>query len=202
MFDIGFFELLIIFVVALVVIGPERLPSTVRSVSLWIGRLKRSLRETRSELEEQIGADDIRRQLHNEEIMKSLGASKDEIDRALNSPLGEGFNYDNVFDSESEDAVARQPLRQERPEPVRASQEDVVALAQQEQSADSHQSEEHHQTDDHALAEQIKAAHAGHEANSHEANSHEANTIAEPTSRSAIDDLADPGASSQSKDRS
>jgi len=71
-FDISFFELLVCGVVALVIIGPERLPETVRTISLWIGRLKRSLRETRGELEKQLGADDIRRQLHNEEIMESL----------------------------------------------------------------------------------------------------------------------------------
>jgi len=65
-FDIGFFELLIIAIVGLVVIGPERLPEAARAVGLWIGRLKRSLRETRTELEKQLGADDIRRQLHNE----------------------------------------------------------------------------------------------------------------------------------------
>lgn len=83
MFDIGFFELLIIAVVGLVVIGPERLPETVRGVSLWIGRFKRSLRETRSELEKQLGADDIRRQLHNEEVMRSLEKTRREIEDAL-----------------------------------------------------------------------------------------------------------------------
>lgn len=83
MFDIGFFELLVIAIVGLVVIGPERLPETVRSVSLWIGRLKRSLRETRSELEKQIGADDIRRQLHNEEVMQSLEKTRREIENAM-----------------------------------------------------------------------------------------------------------------------
>ena len=70
MFDIGFTELLVCLVVALVVIGPEQLPGTVRTVGLWIGRLKRSLRDTRQEIERQIGADDIRRQLHNEEVMR------------------------------------------------------------------------------------------------------------------------------------
>ena len=84
MFDIGFFELLLVAVVGLVVIGPERLPETVRTVSLWIGRLKRSLRETRTEFEQQIGADEIRRQLHNEEIMRSLNATREEIDRVMN----------------------------------------------------------------------------------------------------------------------
>ena len=79
MFDISFFELLLCAIVALVVIGPERLPETVRSVSLWIGRLKRSLRETRSELERQLGTDDIRRQLHNEEIMQNLEKVRREL---------------------------------------------------------------------------------------------------------------------------
>lgn len=83
MFDIGFFELLVIGIVGLVVIGPERLPETARAVGLWIGRLKRSLRETRSELEKQLGADDIRRQLHNEEVMRSLEATRRQIQDAV-----------------------------------------------------------------------------------------------------------------------
>lgn len=83
MFDIGFFELLIIAVVGLVVVGPERLPEAARSVGLWIGRLKRSLRETRGEIERQLGADDIRRQLHNEEVMRSLEATRQQVQDAV-----------------------------------------------------------------------------------------------------------------------
>ncbi len=45
MFDIGFAELLIIGVVALLVIGPERLPEAVRTASAWINRLRRSFNE-------------------------------------------------------------------------------------------------------------------------------------------------------------
>lgn len=62
----GFFELLLIAVVTLIVVGPERMPDTVRSVALTIGRLKRSFNNARQEIEKQVGADDIRRQLHNE----------------------------------------------------------------------------------------------------------------------------------------
>ena len=83
MFDIGFTELLVCLVVALVVIGPEQLPSTARTVALWIGRLKRSLRDTRSEIERQIGADDIRRQLHNEEIMQNLEDARLRIEQTM-----------------------------------------------------------------------------------------------------------------------
>jgi sec-independent protein translocase protein TatB len=72
MFDIGFPELLMISVVALLVIGPEKLPETIRSISLWIGRLQRSFANIRQEIENEIGADEIRAQLHNEGIMKDL----------------------------------------------------------------------------------------------------------------------------------
>jgi sec-independent protein translocase protein TatB len=82
-FDISFGEMMICLVVILVVIGPERLPETVRTVALWIGRLKRSLRETRSEIEKQIGADDIRRQLYNEEIMRSLEKTRADMNQSL-----------------------------------------------------------------------------------------------------------------------
>ena len=84
MFDIGFSEIIVCAVVGLLVIGPERLPETVRTVGLWVGRIKRSLRETREELERQVGMEDVRRQLHTEEMMRTLADMQEEIDTALN----------------------------------------------------------------------------------------------------------------------
>ncbi len=83
MFDIGFTEIIVCCVVALVVIGPERMPEAVRSIGLWVGRFKRSLRETREEIERQIGVDDIRRQLHNEDIMRTLENTRADINRMI-----------------------------------------------------------------------------------------------------------------------
>ncbi|NRB37802.1 MAG: twin-arginine translocase subunit TatB [Pseudomonadales bacterium] len=80
MFDIGFGELLIIAVLGLLILGPERLPVAIKTIGLWVGRFKRSYRQIRSEIEHEIGADDIRRQLHNEEIMQSLENSKKQFD--------------------------------------------------------------------------------------------------------------------------
>lgn len=87
MFDIAFSELLICGVVALIVIGPERMPEAVRTIGLWIGRFKRSLRDTRQEIERQIGVEDIRRQLHNEDIMRSLEKTRADINAELNSVI-------------------------------------------------------------------------------------------------------------------
>lgn len=76
-------ELILCFIVALIVIGPERMPEAVRTVGLWIGRFKRMINETKENIERQVGMDDIRRQLHTEEMMKTLEDMQDEIDSAL-----------------------------------------------------------------------------------------------------------------------
>jgi len=69
MFGISFSELLLVGLVALLVLGPERLPGGARSAGLWVGRLKRSFNAIKQEVEREIGADEIRRQLHNEHIL-------------------------------------------------------------------------------------------------------------------------------------
>ena len=70
MFGISFSELLLVGLVALLVLGPERLPGAARTAGLWIGRLKRSFNAIKTEVEREIGADEIRRQLHNERILE------------------------------------------------------------------------------------------------------------------------------------
>lgn len=70
MFDIGFTELLVVAVIALLVLGPERLPVAARMAGLWIGRIKRNFLSLKHEVEREIGADEIRQQLHNERILE------------------------------------------------------------------------------------------------------------------------------------
>ena len=69
MFGISFSELLLVGLAALLVLGPERLPGAARTAGLWVGRLKRSFNAIKQEVEREIGADEIRRQLHNEHIL-------------------------------------------------------------------------------------------------------------------------------------
>ena len=54
MFDIGFWELVIISIVALLVMGPEKLPGLVRDVSKWVRTIRRFVSETRSEIEREL----------------------------------------------------------------------------------------------------------------------------------------------------
>jgi len=72
MFEVSFQELLLVAIVALEVLGPERLPSALRTLGLWLGRLRRSFDSVKQEIEREIGMDDVRRQLHNEMVMGEL----------------------------------------------------------------------------------------------------------------------------------
>jgi sec-independent protein translocase protein TatB len=61
MFDIGFSEVLLIFVIALVVLGPEKLPRVASQVGRWIGRARAMARQFREQLEEEVNLEEVRK---------------------------------------------------------------------------------------------------------------------------------------------
>ena len=111
MLDIGFAELLVISAVALFVVGPERLPSAIRSISLWLGRVRRGFEEIKS---------DVSRELHNEEVMRALKESRDEVQdltdvsSALslteNSEKSDASLPENAADSTASEPESNTPL--------------------------------------------------------------------------------------------
>lgn len=134
MFDIGFQEMMLISIVALVVIGPERLPETIRSIMLWLGRIRRSFTDIKSELEQEIGIDEIRRQLHNETIMKDIKESKEKISDALkeaDQSLGEFKHSISESTDTAKTAVAKtdvaKPTQGKISEPKSASTAPLMA---------------------------------------------------------------------------
>jgi sec-independent protein translocase protein TatB len=72
MFDVSFSELVLILIVGLLVFGPEKLPEVVRTASLWIGKIRRTFNNIRTEIEREVGVDELKRDLHNQSIMDSL----------------------------------------------------------------------------------------------------------------------------------
>ncbi len=60
MFGIGFIELLLIGVVALIVIGPERLPKVARTVGAWVGRLNRYTTQVKADIDRELRLDELR----------------------------------------------------------------------------------------------------------------------------------------------
>lgn len=100
MFDIGFTELLIIAVVALVVIGPEKLPGAIRTGSVWIGRLKRSYQDIKREVELEI---------HNSEVLEKLQRAEAEIKEQINPGI------ESLIEDSAE--AARTPVDESPAEP-------------------------------------------------------------------------------------
>jgi sec-independent protein translocase protein TatB len=69
MFDVGFQELVLIGVVALLVVGPERLPRLARTAGLWLGRARRVLGSVKAEIDRELKADELK------EILRKQAAS-------------------------------------------------------------------------------------------------------------------------------
>lgn len=99
MFDVGFFELLLVGLVALLVFGPERLPSLARTAGLWLGRARRFLGTVKADIEQELKAEELKRiireqQLNNplhdliEDTEKSLSDIRRETEVAL-KPVGD-----------------------------------------------------------------------------------------------------------------
>lgn len=91
MFDVGFSELLLIGVVALLVLGPERLPKAARMAGLWMRRARASWYSMRSELERELADEELRRSLKQgaqqlDEIKRDLQADGQQIAQALPRP--------------------------------------------------------------------------------------------------------------------
>ena len=61
MFDFGFSELVVICVVALVVLGPTRLPGVVRKIGRWVGKARSMAREFREQLENEVNVEELNR---------------------------------------------------------------------------------------------------------------------------------------------
>ena len=76
MFEIGFPELLLILFVGLVVVGPDKLPQIIKSTTRVFRTFRHYFNEVRSQIEESVGMDGIRQDLHNEEILESLKENK------------------------------------------------------------------------------------------------------------------------------
>ena len=89
MFDIGFTEIVLVLIVGLLVVGPERMPVFARTITLWLGRIRQQWREVKKDIEQEIGTDEIKQQLHNEAILKSLGETRESIEEKLNTPASE-----------------------------------------------------------------------------------------------------------------
>jgi sec-independent protein translocase protein TatB len=62
-FDIGFLELMVVGILGLLVLGPERLPVAARTVGLFIGKIRRTMSNIQDDLERQVRTDELKEKL-------------------------------------------------------------------------------------------------------------------------------------------
>ena len=79
MFDIGFSEIVVIAVVALIVIGPERLPRTARMLGHLFGRLQRYVNEVKADINREMELDELRR------LKQEVKGAASEFERSIHS---------------------------------------------------------------------------------------------------------------------
>jgi sec-independent protein translocase protein TatB len=157
MFDMGFTELMIIGIVALIVIGPERLPGVARTAGKYLGKLRRFMTDVKADVESELRADELREMLSKQqdeiqslkevvgdvakEVDVDVGSMEAEIDRAAEeyqkkaAKTGKGWSDDinqpGKDEQKSEAAPDAQPAisKATRPKSVKKSVKRVVKKA-------------------------------------------------------------------------
>jgi len=87
MFDVGFSELLLLAVIALVVLGPEKLPHAARMTGAWVGRIRRMIVSVQADIENEVAAAEMRERIKQEMEKVKAASGLDEAQETLNTAL-------------------------------------------------------------------------------------------------------------------
>lgn len=94
MFDVGFFELMLIGVVALLVVGPERLPKLARTAGMWLGKGKQMISSVKADIAQEMKAEELKQILEKQgqlnpvhEIMEDTKKTLNDIEQETKSSL-------------------------------------------------------------------------------------------------------------------
>jgi len=80
LFQIGFLEILIIIILGLIIIGPKRLPEVLKILIKFYKRIENKLSDFKKDIEEDIGTDELKKDVFNELRMEELENNKDSKD--------------------------------------------------------------------------------------------------------------------------
>ena len=124
MFDIGFFELMIIGIIGLVVLGPERLPHAIRMSSAWLGKIRRASIAVKEGLENEINAHEIKKRIQEqvsqtglEDLAKELQADLDKAKTAIDTDIAAAEQSINPDDASTQQAPSTEHENQASIEP-------------------------------------------------------------------------------------
>jgi sec-independent protein translocase protein TatB len=116
MFEIGFWEIFLIGILALLVIGPERLPSAARTMGYWVGRARRYVEGVKNEVEQEFDVSEFKRLMHNQEVQIN------ELQRKLSGKLDE-----NMLTTADEDVLPKYEFHDDPPPAATGEDSDSAA---------------------------------------------------------------------------
>ena len=121
MFDVSFTELMIIGVIALIVIGPERLPKVARTVGHLLGRAQRYVNDVKSDIQREIELDELRKfKSEMDEAASSMTSSLRETENSLRTGLNDTAREATQAVSGAQPAAAPPPSAEPAPAAVPA----------------------------------------------------------------------------------
>jgi sec-independent protein translocase protein TatB len=111
MFDVGFTELVLLFVIGLLILGPERLPRVAAQLGRWMGKARRTAHQLRMQLEREMTMSDIMRDKKDREQKKTESESTAADSSAEESyPEDEDANDSGHQDADSDATAAPEPV--------------------------------------------------------------------------------------------
>ena len=84
MFDVGFFELMLIGVVALLVVGPERLPRLARTAGMWLGKGKQMINSVKEDIAKEMKAEELKKIMEQQEQLNPVHEIMEDTKKTLN----------------------------------------------------------------------------------------------------------------------
>lgn len=119
MFDVGFSELILLAIVALVVLGPEKLPHAARVAGAWVGRIRRTVSNMQAEIEREVSAQEMRERLQKE--IDAVKAASEEAEQPFQAVIRDAQGMQAEVHSILPPAVATgAPIAAASPAPVEA----------------------------------------------------------------------------------
>ena len=95
MFDFGFWEIAIIGVITLIVVGPEKMPSLASKAGHYLGKLNRFFNKVKSDINEEIRMDEIKKQMSMDEEKIIISEVTEDIQSSVDSLKEENILSDN-----------------------------------------------------------------------------------------------------------
>jgi len=125
MFDVGFSELIVIALVALIVIGPERLPRVARTLGALLGRAQRYVNDVKADIQREVDLDELKN------IQSTFQDAAKSVEQSM-SQVGEELQATGASLNQSISGAGEEPAApaSEQPAPAAAAEDAAPAFAQ------------------------------------------------------------------------